>query len=654
MRVINAHVQVYKSIDDSGPVPIDREVTVVVGQNESGKTAFLEALHKSRSVEEDVGFDITEDYPRKALNRYRKEHETSPAVVTTLTFELSREEAQQVNDELGVSLVKEGFTFTRAYRYGGSSTIGLSLPEKEYIRHRLKGVELPSEVAKQASAASTLRGLIDVLKEADLNEEAAKFRDRLTAMFGKAPSTWHNVLAWWVWDNLIATPKFMYFDDYKLLPGKVNLAQLQRRKNQNGLEDEDKTAIALLRMADVDLDDLLRTKAYEEVKARLEGLSNSITDQIFEYWRQNRELDVEFDIRDDPTDEPPFNNGPNLYIRIRSRRHRVTVPFSQRSKGFIWFFSFLVWFDSVKEQAGTRGDLVLLLDEPGLSLHGLAQADLLRYIDNLAQNHQVIYTTHSPFMVRSDRLHQVRVVEDRKDEGTKVSENVTSSDRATLFPLQAALGYDVAQNLFIGKRNLLVEGPADLVYLKFFDSQIEANGGTALRGDITVVPVGGLDKVATFVALLGASELQIAVLHDSIGRPDRRIQEVVREKLIKEKQVLNYGMFRDGGKKGDAAAADVEDLFTPSTYLGLFSSAFKKELGGREIDENELPAGDRIVDRINRFLAAEGIEVRPSGGFNHYRVANHLASQPKAKIDAATVKRFARLFDAVNGVFASG
>src|SRR5205085_1708806 len=100
----------------------------------------------------------------------------------------------------------------------------------------------------------------------------------------------------------------------------------------------------------------------------------------------------------DPNDEAPFNNGPNLYIRIANNRHRgVTTPFKQRSRGFIWFFSFLVWFDSVQHQLAHAKEqtrpLILLLDEPGLSLHALAQKDLLRYIDDLAQRHQVIYST---------------------------------------------------------------------------------------------------------------------------------------------------------------------------------------------------------------------------------------------------------------------
>src|SRR4029079_9891780 len=137
----------------------------------------------------------------------------------------------------------------------------------------------------------------------------------------------------------------------------------------------------------------------------------------------------------------------------------------------IWFFSFLVWFDSVQHQMEVseekRGPgIVLLLDEPGLSLHALAQNDFLKYIDHLSKKHQVIYTTHSPFMIHSDRLMQVRLVEDRKEVGTVISENAYASDPRTIFPLKAALGWTIAQNLFISQRNLLVEGTSDMIFLE--------------------------------------------------------------------------------------------------------------------------------------------------------------------------------------------
>src|SRR5699024_1411238 len=122
------------------------------------------------------------------------------------------------------------------------------------------------------------------------------------------------------------------------------------------------------------------------------------------------------------------DSGRVAIIRVENTNHRVTVPLSERSAGFVWFFSFLSQFKQLKKHAG---DSIILLDEPGLTLHGKAQADLLRYlVERILPDHQVIYTTHSPFMVPAHRLADVRVVEDVVDytnprrpvvKGTKVS-----------------------------------------------------------------------------------------------------------------------------------------------------------------------------------------------------------------------------------------
>jgi hypothetical protein len=668
MLVTHAQVKLFKSIDDSDSVTIDNYTTVLVGQNESGKTAFLQALYKAKAVDSDVGYVVLEDYPRKGLNEYLKRHNEDPAIVAELTYQLQENEIEEINRHFGFKLLQE-FSFKRHCKYNGSSTIIITVPEMPYIQHLISGAKLPSEIATKASQAKTIRQLISILDGLDLNTEAKSFLEALKLRFGPTEGSWNDLLDHYIWKRFLfpKIPKFLYFDDYYLLPGKINLPALQQRvqtslQNKQPLENEDKTVLSLLQMADVDLEDLVGTTGYESVKAKLEGISNSITDKVFEYWTQNRELDVEFDIRTDPNDQAPYNSGNNLYIRIRNRRHRVSVPFSQRSKGFIWFFSFIVWFDSIKQQIGANTDLILLLDEPGLSLHALAQADFLKYIDDLARNHQIIYTTHSPFMVHSDRLHQVRTVEDRVGEGTKISENITGSDPNTLFPLQAALGYTIAQNLFISKRNLIVEGPADLIYLRFFSSILTTRNRMGLRDDITIVPVGGLDKLATFVALLRGNELQMAVLHDYSSKPDARLESLVRQKLIRDKQVLNYAMFRNSVKSATKAksstsinmvSTDVEDMFSPELYLKLFSNAYKKQLSGIEVKESDLPAGDRIVERIERYLVDKGIQLRASGGYNHYLVASYLASNPVPvnKISADTLNRFEQLFLTVNSLF---
>ncbi|MCU6791911.1 AAA family ATPase [Paenibacillus sp. WQ 127069] len=658
VRIIN-----FKSIDDSNEVTIDPLTTILVGQNESGKTGFLQALYKSNPVESNISYNVTEEYPRKGLNVYQREHANDPAVVCVLKYELTKSEIENINNDFGFNLL-DTFSFSWSRKYNGSGTVDMNVNEKPYIEYKLKNGNLSSEVEATVKLSNSIPDLISKLEAVELKSDEMEFLQEIKGMFDKTPASWRNLtLAHYIWSEYISPkiPKFLYFDDYRLLPGKINLPELIRRvdANQNSnqvLSDEDKTALSLLEIAGVELVELTSTSGYENVKAKLEAISNSITDKVFEYWRQNQELDVEFDIREDPNDQAPFNNGNNLYIRIRNRRHRVTVPFSQRSKGFIWFFSFIIWFDCIKQQLQTDRDLILLLDEPGLSLHALAQNDFLRYIDNLAKDHQIIYSTHSPFMVPKENFNQVRMVEDKIKEGTKVTSNVSSSDPKTLFPLQAALGYSIAQNLFISKKNLLVEGPADLIYLKFFSSLFEASNRTYINPDITIVPVGGLDKIVSFVALLGGNQLMFAILHDYNKKPDARLESLVKEKLVTNKQVLNFAMYRDSQtitKSGSATplfSSDIEDMLSPKLYMTLFNSAYRKELNGVELKEPDLPLGDRIVDRINKFLQVNAINLRPSGGFNHYLIASHLASKPLpiSKIDAKTLSRFENIFTDIN------
>lgn len=657
MILSKAQIKSYRSIEDSGAVDIDPKVTVLVGQNESGKTAFLQSLYKTQPVDPSVSFDVTDDYPRKSLLEYEAIHDTLPATVAELTYTLEQNEIDEINNGLDVDLISE-LSFTKATKYGGPGTIIIQLPEVDYLKAKVAAANLPAEVSAQATSKPSLKSLIAYLKQEDLNTEGAAFLVSLETMFGA--STWGTYLDWYVYNNYLSKniPKFLYFDDYYLLPGKINLPNLSNRvavskqPGQPPLTSEEKTVLSLLQMAGVDLQTLTDTSGYEKIKAKLEGISNSITDKIFEYWTQNKELDIEFDLRADPKDQPPYNNGTNLYIRIRNRRHRVTVPFSQRSKGFIWFFSFIVWFSSIKKQGLTDREIILLLDEPGLSLHALAQEDFLRYIDNLAKSHQLLYTTHSPFMVHSDRLYQVRTVQDYLDGGTRVSDNVSGSDAKTIFPLQAALGYTIAQNLFIGKRNLLVEGVGDLVYIQFFSSLLEKAGRPSLRDDVTVVPVGGLDKIATFVALLKGNQLELVVLHDYESKPDPRLESLVREKLIRDKQILNYALYRNIGVS-PLLNTDVEDMISVALYLKLFNAAYSKELAGTAVSETDLLPGDKVVERIGKYLASKGIQLRASGGYNHYLIANHLASNPIpiSKADANTLKRFEQLFVAVNKLY---
>ncbi|HUW28602.1 MAG TPA: AAA family ATPase [Sulfuriferula sp.] len=659
MILISAKVGPFRSMNSVQTVMVDSAATVFVGMNEAGKTVLLKALQKSADALGEESFEPVEDYPRKDLSAYLKTHKTQPAVVTALTYTLSDDEIGRVNDKLGTTL-KSGHQMTISHKYDNTKAIGLNVDESPLLK--VFSNTLSTDAAAALKDCKSLRSIPTILKGVSLTEADQATIQALNVRI--EASKWEQVSQWEAWSLINAEiPKFLYFSDYDLLPGKMNLADLAARVEQaktdpKQLKPIHRSILALLRMADVSFADMATPGGYEELKAKIEAVSITLTDQVMEFWKQNEDLEVEVDIKADTTDEAPFNNGPNLYLRIKNRRHRgVSTPFDQRSRGFIWFFSFLVWFDSVQHQLDPSGKsvgkkLILLLDEPGLALHALAQADFLRYIDRLANDHQVLYTTHSPFMVHSDRLHQVRLVEDQIKVGTVISENLTGSDPRTIFPLQAALGWTIAQNLFISERNLLVEGPSELIYLQLASGFIEADGGAGLRDDVTIVPTGGLDNLATFVSLLGASGLKLGVLHDYRGSPEQKMTGLVRDKLLAAKSLFNVSQFRDLGKAGESGKpSDIEDLFSVGMYLKYFNTTFASQLAGIVVAEADLPPGDRIVQRLEQYIKDKGLIIRPSGGFNHYAVATRFASSPPKSLDAATIARFRALFAVVNAIY---
>lgn len=656
MILISAKVGPYKSINTAQVLEVERAVTTLVGMNEAGKTVLLQALHKCADAAGAAKFDPVEDFPRKDLNAYLKEHEKKPADVCVLSFQLDEDERAEVREALDLELA-DGFTFSVTYGYDNKRTIGITVDETATIARMVDAAALSSD-AKTALKVTTIVAIPKALAGVTLTAPDQAFLEKINARI-KAIGRWSSVLGFelWAWleDRM---PKFLYFGDYDVLESKINLADLAKRIEEGSakpLPREYRGMQALMRMAGIGPAELTSTVGYEQLKAKIEGVSISLTDQVMQFWKQNEDLEVEVDIKPDPTDQAPFNVGPNLYLRIKNRRHRgVSTPFHQRSRGFTWFFSFLVWFHDVRAQMAAGGDfddrsLILLLDEPGVSLHALAQADFLTYIDALAEKHQVLYTTHSPFMVHSDRLHEVRLIEDRAKTGTVVSTNINGNDARTSFPLQAALGWTMAQNLFISERNLIVEGSSDLLYLQAMSTALEAAGRTALRDDITIVPVGGLDKVATFVALLGAHKLKLGVFHDYRGAPEQKLVDLEREKLLTPKSILHAAQFRDVGGTASTKATDIEDLLAVDDYVAAFNVSFGKQLG-QEAKVADLPAGDRIIDRLERWLKDKNLKLRADGTFSHHLVAVNFVGKAIGQ-DGATLGKFDALFKAVNGLF---
>ncbi|MFF5481060.1 ATP-dependent endonuclease [Streptomyces sp. NPDC012935] len=210
-------------------------------------------------------------------------------------------------------------------------------------------------------------------------------------------------------------PRFFYFSTYELLPGECDLHALAERAKAKQWERGDETMMSLLRLAGEGPEDFL-DEDYDSRKAEVQAASLDLSDQVFEYWKQNDALTVVFDT--DLIAMPPDPNGqpqPHhrlLKIELRDDRHGgVETNFSTRSTGFQWFFSFLAAFSAYRD---TDERVVVLLDEPGTSLHGEAQGDFLRYVyGQLGPKQQVLYTTHSQHMIDPTRYETMRAIHDQ-------------------------------------------------------------------------------------------------------------------------------------------------------------------------------------------------------------------------------------------------
>jgi hypothetical protein len=627
MLLVEAQVTNFRSVEDSGIFRLD-QVTSLVGKNEAGKSAVLQALAAlNPHPATPMVLDLERDYPRRFLTQYSERHKDEQAIAIRTVWKLADVELAEIESEFGASALYDN-RVTVLRRYNGEKpefqpninfdSVFTHLFDKfalaEHERYPLKGCkntkELRDRIEKISERTAKQNGLLEKLKA--INSVAAKLTSMLASRL----------------------PQFMYFSNYDRMDGAVQVEHLQGLVTNNQLSFDAYKGQRLFRefldYAGVPLNEILTVPTYETFNAKLQAASNNITDQILEYWTQNPDLAVEVKIETAKGgDPPPFNTGTIARARIYNHLHRVDTPFSERSAGFVWFFSFLVKFAQVKKETVP---VVLLLDEPGLSLHGKAQGDLLRYFDEkLAPHHQIVYTTHSPFMVSPDKLLQARIVEDQVEQrgvrrvplGTKVREDVLTRDPDTLFPLQGALGYEITQSLFLGKHTLLVEGPNDILYLTALSSALAKRGRARLDPRWTLCPSGGIGNIRSFMALFAGNKINVAVLADYATGQKKQIESLRASDILKAGRVLTINEF---AKKVEA---DVEDLFDDAVFVELVNNAYQLT-GTYLLDAQKLNDADTTTLRLVR--KAEGYfrtQMPPSSEmFDHFRPAEWLIQNP--------------------------
>lgn len=647
MRLKSFRVSRYRNVLDSEGVLVERDVTTLVGMNESGKSTMLDALYRLNPVYGDKFVEL-DDYPRWRRSRDSRNEDLQAISPIEATFELAQEDLEALEVALGEGVATPE-TVQVGRRYNDQHWVKVVVDERQFVRNVLEGHRDAEALAKTYDTAASLKtALIALVKEeastaaaeAAASEEelssteelsgtpTSDVLERITDLLG-ADGSPSSVARSTIWARL---PKFFLFTDYQSLEGRVDVAELKTKSDEHPGASPKQTARALLKLANTDVNAMTDSN-FESSTAELESVSNDLSREMKEYWSTNPDLRIKIMTEPETVSDQRGQHSVVRYLnfRVEDRKHDFTNNFSRRSSGYRWFFSFLAAFSEFETR---ETDVVILLDEPGLTLHAKAQRDFLRFInERLAPAGQVLYTTHSPFMV--DQIERVRVVEDRgEDIGSVTTSEALEVGEDSAFPLQAALGYDLTQNLFIGERNLLVEGPSDLAFLDLVSRRLRDLGRECVDERWRILPAGGSSNLPAFVSLLGR-KVSVTVLLDSGTEGGGKVEAAMNaNKIDGERIVLVSSVL-------EQKHADIEDLFSVDDYIALYNAAFGRKLKAKDLSNHH----ERILKRLENSGEPK---------FDHWRPAEVLLRDPARveKLSETTLANFEALARKINATHA--
>ncbi|MDZ7260551.1 MAG: ATP-binding protein [candidate division KSB1 bacterium] len=230
-------------------------------------------------------------------------------------------------------------------------------------------------------------------------------------------------------------PRILFFDSIPLIKNRMDIHSLLNGR-EGCITERNLLKIGGLEDFEVIFEDSTRGRRASEEVARV------ITEQIRKVWSQEPTIEIKLSV-----------NGRILYIDICDGTTVYDTPES-RSLGFRWYLSFYINFIA-QTYEGKANEYLFLIDEPGIHLHPAGQKDLVRVLEELAIKNQIIYTTHSPFMINRQQPQRVRLVS-KDQEGTKVDLEAYRQDWR---PLRRSIGLMVGDLFFFSDSGVIVELP---------------------------------------------------------------------------------------------------------------------------------------------------------------------------------------------------
>lgn len=682
----------FRSVNDSDWIETD-DVTALVGTNEAGKTNILLPLWKFNPAKEGAIIP-TADYPRKHYSTFR--HQKPKPVFIRTVFEVDADLAQKLSDETGMPvdalrIVEVAKSFDGEFEVDFPDAAPVRVIERMRVLTILENADrdvatltpLKTEEDLKRLLATSLRTAIESLPTSDLGTK--ELDSVLAALEGvktdTAPKTStivprhkqaseeiralhaevsrvHPREVDAAVDLVIESlPKFVFYSTYGNLDSEIYLPHVITNMSRKDLGAREQAKARTLKVLfefvrlqpqeilelGRDFRDATRQPTDQEIAAiaekkkqrsiLLQSASALLTEQFRDWWKQG-EYRFRFEA-----------DGDHFRIWVSDDKRPEEIELEGRSTGLQWFLSFYLVF--LVERADAHDDAILLLDEPGLSLHPLAQRDLSSFFDGLAKDNQLLYTCHSPFLVDADRLDRARKVYIGSDGTSKVTPDLRAAEgdigqRGAAYAVHAAVGLSVAESLLLGCDPVVVEGPSDQHYMTSIKILLIAAGRLKPGRELVFPPAGGAKGVKAVASIVGGRDdvLPVALFDsDSAGRETARS---LRDNLY----AGDPGLVLEVGTFTGMVDSEIEDLMPPAAIIRQLD---RWQRSSAVPFEDEYKPGSPIAPQIEAWAAKHNVTLNKPGWKPELakRVKQHLLAEGHAKVGTDVLDRWEKLFVAL-------
>ncbi len=415
-------------------------------------------------------------------------------------------------------------------------------------------------------------------------------------------------------------PEFVFFEDFSsLLPNRIDLEDIL---SDNRQVEGYKAARNFLQVAGLD-EEFFRETNSRILKQKIERLNRELTVDFQDFWQQQigryNKIALNFELEHYDHSHPDKSGYPYIEFWVKDRQERLYPK--QRSRGVRWFLSFYLELKAAISQENFRGK-VLLIDEPGLSLHARAQEDVLKVFEHIKEKIQIIYTTHSPHLIDIRKLYRLLAVQRSSDDvdnsETEVydAKSLTSASADTLSPVYTLMGSRLSEQQFIQKKNnVILEDLTNYYYFSAFHMLL------GYPAEVFFLPATNVSNVETLVNLLMGWGLEFIVVTDESPEGVRTYEDLKKNIFRNDEKAAAGKIIRMEGFLG------VEDLFS--------TLDFKRYVLHQRIGIPESNSEYVLDNRLSRTLLAS----------NFLKTA---ANMKITDLDEETRENIERVFQAID------